>query len=139
MTPQEIFTKSVTFIMQQGRKSATSLGCLYAGPKGRACAVGCLLDRDLGAQMDQQAVSDIDWIVQAVHNEEVDLDLPAWVPEQVALLGRLQLAHDQAASCDFREQFWQSATVIAHDFGLTMPPRPGAGLVEVNEHEKETE
>lgn len=48
MTRQEIFDKVVKHLLKQGEKSATiredeGTRCLYRGPNGLMCAVGCLI------------------------------------------------------------------------------------------------
>jgi len=61
MTNQEAFDKVYKYLMQQKEKSIhkTYGHCVYAGDNGNACAVGCLLPRELCMQLDQ-------------------LDCPAW-------------------------------------------------------------
>jgi hypothetical protein len=43
MTKQEVFDRVVTHLLTQKKRSASYYGsCLYKGPDGLRCAVGCL-------------------------------------------------------------------------------------------------
>jgi len=44
MTNQEVFDKVATHLLTQGKQSVNAGGtCLYRGPGGTSCAVGCLI------------------------------------------------------------------------------------------------
>lgn len=47
MTPQEIFDKVATHLLTQNKQSREGIICLYRGPDGTACAVGCLIPDSL--------------------------------------------------------------------------------------------
>jgi hypothetical protein len=123
MTPQEIFTKSVIAMVEQGCQSKKETGlpaCCYAGPGGLTCAVGALIDRETAKRWDE--IGGIESIVEQLP------DLPDWITENVELLDRLQMAHDQRADY-FVPEFLAAAKEIAKDFHLTMPDLeiPNAG------------
>lgn len=44
MTNQEIFDKVLNHLRQQGKQCKGAVDCLYRGPDGMKCAVGCLID-----------------------------------------------------------------------------------------------
>lgn len=44
---QEIFNKVATHLLTQGKRSVASDGsCMYRGPEGTKCAIGCLIEDD---------------------------------------------------------------------------------------------
>lgn len=52
LNDQEIFDKVVAHLRKQGKPSAAYIGfpyksCLYRGPEGAMCAVGCLIPDDM--------------------------------------------------------------------------------------------
>jgi hypothetical protein len=115
MTPQEIFTKSVTAMVKQGCQSKKEAGlpaCCYAGPGDLTCAVGALIDRETAKHWDE--IGGIESIVEQLP------DLPDWITENVVLLDRLQTAHDRAEGY-FVPRFLAEAKEIAKDYRLTMP------------------
>lgn len=60
MTAQEIFNRVARHLLDQGERSATDGGCLYRGPRGLSCAVGCLLtDADYQPNMEGEAFNAI--------------------------------------------------------------------------------
>jgi len=109
MTEQEVFTKVVTHLLNQGERAETSEGgCLYRTPSGLKCAVGCLIPDDKyrpGMETDGAGWS-LRYILGLLH-----LQTHYW------LLRRLQLVHDTQECGEWRSQL----TVIANDYGLIMP------------------
>lgn len=66
-------------------------GCLYRGPEGTACAVGCLIsDKDYEGWFETSAADD-DYIIEAVASSN-----PKWEigPNQIHMLLVLQYIHD---------------------------------------------
>lgn len=81
MTKQEIFDQVCEHLARQKRRSANARGnCLYRGPDGLMCAVGCLLTDEEAEGQEGSAASDI--------------TLPARLAPHVELLDYLQTAHD---------------------------------------------
>jgi hypothetical protein len=46
-TEQEMFDKVANHLFNQGCKSADACRCLYRGPNGTKCAIGCLIPDEL--------------------------------------------------------------------------------------------
>ena len=48
MTREEVFDKVAIHLLKQGKKSMSPIGggCVYRGPNGLACAIGCLIPDD---------------------------------------------------------------------------------------------
>lgn len=44
MTNQQVFDKVSLHLLQQGKRSSVRRKCLYRGPDGLKCAIGCLID-----------------------------------------------------------------------------------------------
>ena len=125
MNTQEAFTKVCLHLWAAEARSAShepdgDTMCLYAGPNNTACAIGCLLPRDLA--------------------EELDLTRPAWVTVlnggcavydraraylqgvSNALLSELQEVHDSASSWDDdKEPMGCSLRRLAVHYGLDIP------------------
>ena len=47
MDKQKIFDKVLQHFRMQGRKSSSGAICLYRGPRGLQCAIGCLIPDEL--------------------------------------------------------------------------------------------
>lgn len=91
MTPQQIFDKVCIHLFTQGERSIKDEKCLYRGPKGRSCAVGCLIsDKDYRADMDEE-----DGGMTARRLVKVYTHLPIWFIENSELLSWLQSEHDE--------------------------------------------
>lgn len=88
-TTQEAFNRAAVHLLKQGRKSSTNKGlidfCLYRGPEGTACAVGCLIpDKEYKTGMEQEDISSIVSKVPALHGLEY------------TFLVHLQIIHDDS-------------------------------------------
>jgi len=101
MTKQEAFDRVVAHMAQQGERSMNDAGkfCVYAGPKGHACAVGCLLPVDLRIQLDTL-------LEAAVFNEGV------WD------LVKSHLALEDESEADSLRFYWHLQ--LAHDTSLEL-------------------
>jgi hypothetical protein len=61
MTIQEIFDKVTTHLLTQRKQSKEGKVCLYRGPNGTMCAVGCLIkDEFYDGGLEQKLSTDID-------------------------------------------------------------------------------
>ncbi len=57
MKPQKIFDRVATHLLTQKKKSQRGGSCLYRGPKGLKCAIGCLIpDNKYDPEMENAAV-----------------------------------------------------------------------------------
>jgi hypothetical protein len=93
MTKQEIFDKVATHLLRQGKKStlndSTPL-CLYRGPDGISCAVGCLIkDEHYNLNLEGKPVH-IGVVVEALRKSGVTNTSRDTLP----LLKDLQRVHD---------------------------------------------
>jgi hypothetical protein len=94
MKPQEIFDKVVEHLAKQGRHSLSrnKLHCLYRGPDGLMCAVGCLIpDEMYDPTIESQTISDIILAPSSLRTH-----LPSYFNGNIILLGDLQIAHDRS-------------------------------------------
>jgi hypothetical protein len=132
MTPQEIFTLSVTATVAQGKKSvqpspfpSDSIKCLYAGPDGLSCAVGCLIDRELAQKWDQlgaEIADVVEFYGTPAAQDPYWGELPSWVRENVDLLQSLQRVHDYVQQDTvFIDVFLKRVEKVATAHNLVMP------------------
>lgn len=120
MTKQEIFDRVATHLLTQGRRSDADDGegkreCLYRGPNGLKCAVGCLIaDEHYTVAVEGLGVSwafgldpDLEHVLvkSGIPNEKDSLDL----------LATLQRVHDGMLPGAWRE----GLVVTAERFGLS--------------------
>lgn len=132
MTNQEAFNKVVTHLNQQ-RKAAVLVNasghskCSYAAPDGSACAVGCLLPRELGARLDNLQCSGTGWGGVVLN----DLEEAAFQARKLLegvneeLLTELQNTHDRLESLTGDEFWWRAKEKlidIAAEHELELPP-----------------
>lgn len=93
MDTQQIFDKVVNHLLTQGKKSVSPLNpkkCLYRGPDGSSCAVGCLItDKYYNSIFENKTALSL-YVIKAV---ERSLGQPLSV-EQKKLLQELQHIHD---------------------------------------------
>lgn len=92
MTKQEIYDTVCAHLAQQKQQSAFSLKCVYRGPNGLKCAIGCLIPDELyDPSMDLGQSTAIESILSRYealnkHFEGIS----------IGLLSNLQTAHDDA-------------------------------------------
>ncbi len=113
MTEQEIFDTVAIHLIKQGKQSADAFGnCLYRGPEGLKCAVGCLIpDEVYQRNMECRVVS------RLLGN----YDSLKFLQPFDALLSKLQYAHDEAYG---EGQIWTDTVVsylykIAEEYNLS--------------------
>lgn len=108
MNDQEAFTKMRDHLLEQKVRSGTRASrstytCLYRGPNGLKCAVGCLIpDSEYLDKFEGKSASDL-----------VELELPSLKDLDKDLLDRVQIMHDRCDS-DWEEEL----RAIAKEFGL---------------------
>lgn len=117
MTPQEIFTKAYTHVIQQGEQCIGSSGaCQYRGLKGNMCALGPLIDDETALKWDQ--IGGVHQLAAKYNASE----LPDWFMPNFSLLAGIQNCHDNADSyVDFLTGFKASMQVVAEVYELEVP------------------
>lgn len=114
MTNQEIFDKVSEFLIKQGKPCITDNGCVYRGPDGLKCAVGCVLPDEL--------------YQPGMDSDDVDIRAIWWKYPEVAeyfgrgklpLLEALQQVHDGWPYHGSTETFARQMLDIARTFGLS--------------------
>lgn len=141
MNNQEAFNKVCAHLKNQNARSVKACSdtpgstprCSHAGENGRACAVGCLVPRELAEEMD--ALGDSSWdSISAMPREsedhgDVDPDELEVAEEAISilkgvsdnLLSDLQLAHDQSDGEDFWGQALPRLRDVAAKYALEIP------------------
>lgn len=117
LTAQEIFDTVAAHLRGMPQRSSKGVSCLYRGPNGLKCAVGCLItDEEYKEEMDYGSSSVARLLTQGL--------LPERLVPHVNLLSHLQHVHDSGAN-------WNNGFVgeahlhqAAVEFALTYtPPR----------------
>lgn len=119
MTAQEIFDRVSTHLFAQGHRSVDHSGqgiiCLYRGPGGAQCAMGCLIPDDvyevaMECQLAQEVIRYYSGLSHLAPYE--------------TLVRELQLVHD--GDHEMGDEFFDSTataklmlTAVAEDFGLS--------------------
>ncbi len=109
MTNQEAFETMVRHLRRQGKRSVRigAYTCLYRGPNGLRCAVGCLIpDDQYKRSLEGKAAS-------CIANK-----VPALSDIGPGLLSEMQSVHDDLDVSQWEEGFKDVAQV----FSLTLPP-----------------
>lgn len=108
MTDQEAFETMVRHLRRQGKRSANANGtCLYRGPDGLRCAVGCLIpDDQYKRSLEGKAAEFITKNVPALRH------IGGW------LLSEMQSVHDEFDPWQWEEGF----KGVARYCKLTLPP-----------------
>lgn len=127
LTMQEIFDKVVNHMLTQGKRSAvqrpylTSQACLYRGPDGLKCAVGCLIpDSEYSTAFDDpdintgvaQLLAVMPKFGSALREGGVDTD----DRRIVSMLASLQNVHDEFKPRDWRQQLESKARIFGLQF-----------------------
>lgn len=100
-TPQELFDHVVTHLFTQKVQSRDGDGpqCLYRGPSGTSCAVGCVLpDEYYDEAMDGK--SDSTDLYSVIEN----FKLPEYIVKNQDLLVALQKFHDKYVAFDASDE-----------------------------------
>lgn len=108
MTDQEAFETMVRHLRRQWKRSENANGtCLYRGPDGLRCAVGCLIPDDQYKR--SLEYKDAESIVE---------DVPALRDIGLGILLEMQAVHDEFDPSQWEEGFKDVAQVYA----FTLPP-----------------
>lgn len=96
MTPQEIFDTVVTHLSKQGKRSVNIEGdCLYRGPGGLSCAVGCLIpDSEYVHEMEGTLDRLVDLFVTGELDAKVRPVTDELLDQHRDLIDDLHTAHD---------------------------------------------
>lgn len=113
MTKQEIFDKVAIHLLTQKKRSISESegGCLYKGPNGLKCAVGCLFTGNFDtSELEGEAVfsSEVRCALQSLG--VIDSNESDQVEDQVDLLSELQEIHDEMPPEDWRMHLLRLAT-----------------------------
>ena len=104
MTPQRIFNKAARHLLKQNKKSEDFLSrrCMYRGPNGLKCAVGCLIpDSKYVPNMEDKTVYML-----------INMNLaPLYFTEHFELLRNLQKIHDTCDVNAWRDSLQNLATM----------------------------
>jgi hypothetical protein len=121
MTPQEIFDTVARHLFTQGERAGISrddddsygddFSCRYRAPGGATCAVGKLLPDD--AYDPGMEGNPVDTLCSAYADR-----LPEWMLDNLGLLDRLQVAHDQESHWDSDKRMRWELSMVAHAFKL---------------------
>jgi hypothetical protein len=98
---QEIFDTVALHLIKQGKQSIDADGnCLFRGPNGLKCAVGCLIpDEVYRPEMEDESVSDL----------MCNYDALNFLNPNALLLSKLQSAHDREHP---EYQTWMDAVIL---------------------------
>ncbi len=108
MTDQEAFETMVRHLRRQGQRSENANGtCLYRGPDGLRCAVGCLIPDD---QYKRSLEGKDAWVITK--------NVPALSHIGGRLLSEMQSIHDDCDVSQWEEGFKD----VARYYKLTLPP-----------------
>ena len=96
MTPQEIFNTVSIHLINQKQCSRDINVCLYRGPNGLKCAVGCLIPDDMyDSKMEGKTIFTI----------LVEFKLPSYFKENIKLMSNLQNVHDSCIEHETTDYF----------------------------------
>lgn len=116
MNSQEIFDKVVLHLLEQGERCSTmdedgKETCLYRGPEGMRCAVGCLIPDDLyDPGIEKKRVSSLPESIREVI-EPTDMGTGT----AIVFLERLQDIHDNETAKDWPNELRALADRYALD------------------------
>ena len=102
---QKLFDRVARHLLTQGVRSARAVGgCLYRGPDGTMCAIGCLIDnKQYSTTLENHPLTRVNAVRKAV---EKSLGW-ALTTDEVDLLKALQVIHDDAP-----EDSWEDELVL---------------------------
>lgn len=115
MNAQEVFDKVATHLLTQKKRSIDSKkGCLYRGPDGLKCAVGCLIpDEEYDPVMEvgiTALLTGLDYLIGK--------PVVSSLREHLTLLTDLQLIHDAHEPLVWKEQLKKTARHFSLNAGV---------------------
>ena len=106
MSDQETFDTVVAHLRKQGRKSQEDRQCLYRGPDGTKCAVGCLIpDSEYSPKLEMHSIINLEFSRRLP---------PSLEGLNLRLLRELQSVHDTWCVYQWEERF----QAVAKHYGL---------------------
>lgn len=130
MNAQEIFDTVIHHLLRQGVPSRRDSACLYRGPNGTSCAVGCLIpDEMYNADMDRADMSNG---LTSIRSILPKYTFPEYFHAEVFLLGALQRFHDSydpGEEIVFNNIFKARLESIAMEFGLAFDETKFEGVL----------
>lgn len=137
MTKQEIFDTVLAHLRKQGKASLSAEGdCMYRGPGGTSCAVGCLIPDELYDSLIENFGSNHIMEGRLPHGRESDgpktLPIMARIAKHLGvenrpLLNALQTAHDAYLADEGLPAWERRMRSIARYFRLEYMPAEGGG------------
>jgi hypothetical protein len=123
MTMQEVFDKVATHLMTQGCRSVQGTAevgrrstCLYRGPNGTKCAVGCLISDEAYSPTLEEKPVEATNVLEALARSGLDV----FDSTLRRLLRELQTVHDSVPVANWA----QGLAYIAKQYGLAPPALP---------------
>lgn len=115
---QDIFNKVSMHLLNQGEASMSSdESCLYNGPEGKSCAVGCLVPPELRKDMEEFQDPENEVNARILHDSGILIS-----DETFTLLKNLQTIHDEYLTCGVME--WAREMLeLAEEFQLVPIPQ----------------
>lgn len=116
MTPLQMFSKVQAHLLEQLEQSQNGGGdCLYRGPNGTMCAIGCLIkDEHYSFELEGRSFSGengpLAFAVAKSCGYESGSELFSEYPFLIGTLGRLQDIHDS-----FTPGMWKERLLFAHE------------------------
>lgn len=121
---QKLFDRAANHLLNQGEISRDGEQCLYRGPDGLMCAVGCLIDDDSYNETLEDCNVGDDGVWEALVNSNPELsDLDERDTEVVQnMLQRLQSIHDQTDPEEWAKELQRTANRFGLSHSATESP-----------------
>ena len=104
LTKQQVFDRVAQHLLAQMEKSEADGCCLYRGPGGLKCAIGCLIpDECYRDDMEQISAEDLN------RRFPVEMHKAGLARINVEFLLRLQEVHDWAPTKEWHDRLWTLA------------------------------
>lgn len=122
---QEIFDKVISHLRKQGVQSGSSGDCLYRGPNGTMCAVGCLIKDEFYSNELEDMPADCSIVLKSLVSSGILAPAENGAYGEVTkihLLSDLQELHDTRMCDGIGEEFEKFAITIAEQYELLYTP-----------------
>jgi hypothetical protein len=111
MNLQEAFDKVAEHLLLQGKRSENPNICLYRGPDGTKCAIGCLIsDEDYTPNMEPKSVEEL------INSGMLSSELSSFMGENINFFRELQRIHDGIIVYDWKDALKQLAIAYGLEF-----------------------